>query len=126
LSHYGLDFILSKNNIALDMGCGVGRITFSMARDFFKVIGVDASKKMIEKAQEYKRYLGIENVEFKVNNGVDLSIIESDSIDFLFSYLTLQHCPSADQVLNYIKEFARVSRKGGVCLFQTRVSPTFK
>lgn len=126
LTHYGLAYIISKKNIALDMGCGVGRITFAMAEDFYKVIGIDVSEKMIQKAQEYQKYAGIKNVEFKINNGVDLSVMKSSSVDFLLSYLTLQHCPRPIQVLNYIKEFARVLKSGGVCVFQTRVSPAFK
>lgn len=126
LSHYGLENIISRNKIALDVGCGVGRITFAMTQDFLKTIGVDVSEIMIKKALEYQKNLDIKNVEFFVNNGVDLSLFSDNSIDFLFSYIALQHCPSPGQVLNYIKEFSRVLKPAGVCLFQTRVSPTLK
>ena len=126
LSHYGLQNSISKNKAALDMGCGVGRLTFAMAQDFYKVIGVDVSEVMIKKAKEYKKNLDIKNAEFLVNNGEDLSLFSDKNIDFIFSYLTLQHCPSPKQVLMYIKEFSRILKPQGICLFQTRVSPTFK
>ncbi len=127
LSHYGLlKDIISKNKITLDMGCGVGRITFAIAKDFSKAIGVDVSEEMIKKAQKYQKNLDIKNVEFLVNNGVDLSLLSDNSIDFVFSYISLQHCPSSRQVLEYIKEFSRVLRPKGVCLFQARVSPNLK
>ena len=126
LYHYGLEGIAGKNKIALDMGCGVGRMTFAMAKDFWKVIGVDVSEVMVNKAREYQKKLAIKNVEFLVNNGIDLSQFSDNSIDFVFSYLTLQHCPSSKQVLRYIKEFSRITKPSGCCLFQTRIAPTLK
>jgi len=95
-----------------------------MCRDFERVIGVDVSEQMIEKANINRSTLGIKNCEFLVNNGVDLSIIPDQSVDFCFSYLTLQHCPSGRQVLHYIREFSRVLKSDGVALFQFRVAPT--
>jgi len=44
---------------------------------------------MIKKAKEYKRKITVNNVEFLVNNGENLFAIPNESIDFLFSYLTL-------------------------------------
>lgn len=124
LSHYGLDGAVAKEKTALDMGCGVGRMAFAMSSDFKEVFGVDVSEIMIEKAQEYQKIFGETNIKFSVNNGVDLSSFSDESLDFVFSYIVLQHCPSSKQVLKYIKEFSRVLKPGGVCLFQTRVSPT--
>ena len=126
LFHYKLENIISEANTALDIGCGVGRVSFAMAKDFSKVLGIDVSEVMIEKAKEYRRSLSIENVEFFANNGMNLSQIPNNSVDFIFSYLTLQHCPSSTQVLKYIEEFSRTLKPKGVCLFQTRVSPTLK
>lgn len=126
LGHYGLDKAVSKEKTALDMGCGVGRMAFAMAGDFKEVFGVDVSETMIEKAQEYQKVFGEMNIKFSVNNGVDLSSFSDNSLDFVFSYIVLQHCPSSKQVLEYIAEFSRILKPNGVCLFQTRVSPTLK
>lgn len=124
LAHHGLENIISKDKTALDMGCGMGRVAFAIAKDFSKVFGVDASEAMIEKAKKYQKQLNIKNLEFLANNGIDLSLISDNSVDFVFSYITLQHCPSSEQVLAYIKEFSRVLKPSGVCLFQTKVVPT--
>ncbi len=125
LGHYNLEEAVGKNKKALDMGCGVGRIAFSMANDFQDIFGVDVAEIMIEKANEYQKNLGINNVNFSVNNGIDLFSFKDNFFDFVFSYIVLQHCPSEKQVLRYVKEFSRVLKPNGVCLFQTRVSPTF-
>lgn len=79
LSHYGLDGVLSKENIALDVGCGVGRVAFAMASDFKEVFGVDVSEVMIEKAEEYQKILGEKKTKFLVNNGADLSSFSDNS-----------------------------------------------
>jgi ubiquinone/menaquinone biosynthesis C-methylase UbiE len=125
LSNYGLEHVCSPKSVAIDLGCGTGRLTIAMSRDFERVIGVDVSKAMIEKAEINKSAAGIKNCDFMVNNGVDLSDIDDQSVDFCFSYIALQHCPSRKQVLHYIREFSRVLQPNGVALFQFRIAPTF-
>ena len=125
LSHYGLEHVYSTEGIAIDLGCGTGRLTIAMSKDFERVIGIDVSKGMIEKANINKSTLEVKNCEFLINNGVDLSNISDQSADFCFSYLTLQHCPSRSQVLHYVREFSRVLKPNGVALFQFRVAPTW-
>jgi len=39
---------LDKPQRALDIGCGVGRATFELARMFNEVVGIDYSKSFIE------------------------------------------------------------------------------
>lgn len=125
LSHYGLERVYSSRGRAIDLGCGTGRLVLAMYEDFAQVIGVDVSEHMIEKANINRSTLGVNNCEFVINNGVDLSSISDGSVDFCLSYLTLQHCPSGKQVLHYVREFSRVLKPNGVALFQFRVAPTW-
>lgn len=125
LHRHGLENTFNKDNTAVDIGCGMGRMSFAMSDDFGKVIGIDVSEVMIQKAKTIKEKMKIGNCEFIVGNGVDLSGIPNSSIGFCFSYLTLQHCPSSRQVLHYIKEVSRVLKPDGVALFQFRVAPTY-
>ena len=124
LSNYGLERAYSSKGTAIDLGCGTGRLAFAMSEDYNQVIGIDVSEHMIEKAVTNKDSLGINNCTLMVNNGLDLADIPEQSVDFCFSYIVLQHCPSAKQVLHYIKEFARVLKPDGVMLIQFRVAPT--
>jgi putative 4-mercaptohistidine N1-methyltranferase len=43
-----------KKSRALDLGCAVGRTTFELARNFSEVIGLDASRRFVETANQLK------------------------------------------------------------------------
>src|SRR5258708_7750647 len=60
-----------RPGVALDLGCGVGRLSFALADLFDTVIAVDVSEEMIERANLLKEELGCQNVEFYSNNGHD-------------------------------------------------------
>jgi SAM-dependent methyltransferase len=58
------------------------------------------------------------NILWLLSNGADPSCVASDSMDFVLSYLVLQHLPEEALTLQYISEMLRVLRPGGVFLFQ--------
>jgi SAM-dependent methyltransferase len=96
--------------VALEIGCGIGRMTWCFAQEFAEVIGLDISPEMIEKARSFHW----PSARFMVGTGMDLDGIESESIHFVFSYIVLQHIPDRNIILNYIREIARVLRPGGL------------
>jgi SAM-dependent methyltransferase len=66
-----------------------------------------------------KEYLpSFSNIRWVLSNGETLSGVESASVDFVFSYLVLQHMPTKEVVFNSIQEMMRVLHPGGVFLFQ--------
>lgn len=115
------DHIQFPINKVLDFGCGPGRLTFQFAKVANSVIGVDISKPMIDLAIETKLFE--DKCTFHVNDRDDLSIIESDSVDLVFSFITLQHNPPKI-VEKYLREFMRVSKRNkGKILFNMVTSP---
>jgi SAM-dependent methyltransferase len=100
---------------ALDFGCGVGRLSQALADHFERVVGVDIAESMVERAREYNRHG--DRVEYRVNATEDLRLLDSDAFDFVYSSITLQHIPP-EPAGNYIREFFRVLRSGGVAIFQ--------
>jgi SAM-dependent methyltransferase len=102
----------------LDLGCGIGRFSFAFAELFDRVIGVDVSAEMIQRANALKGERGFANVEFHRNDGADLAFLAAESCDWAFSYTVLQHIPDKRIVFGYIAEMARVVRPGGRVLFQ--------
>ena len=55
---------ISKNDLVLDLYCGVGTITLAMAKAAGKVIGVEVVEQAVEDARENAKRNRIENAEF--------------------------------------------------------------
>jgi SAM-dependent methyltransferase len=77
---------------------------------------VDISAEMQSRAKGYLP--SFSNIRWVLSNGETLSGVESASVDFVFSYLVLQHMPKKEVVFNSIQEMMRVLHPGGVFLFQ--------
>jgi SAM-dependent methyltransferase len=99
-----------------ELGCGAGRMTRAFARRFGSVTAIDISEEMQSRAKGYLKDFG--NVCWVLTDGVGLNGVESSSMDFVFSYLVLQHYPSSELVATSIAEMMRVLRPGGAFLFQ--------
>src|SRR5688500_17039325 len=79
---------LNKNK-ALDFGCGIGRLTQALAFHFEEVSGVDIAKSMIETANRFNQFK--ERVQYYLNTQDNLSLFSSDSFDFIYTNIVLQH-----------------------------------
>ncbi|MEO7431096.1 MAG: FkbM family methyltransferase [Dokdonella sp.] len=101
--------------LALDFGCGAGRLTRALAGHFVRVIGLDVAASMIETAKLLNADLG--NVDFRVNASAHIDAVTDGSVDFVFSHMVLQHIPGA-LATAYVDEFLRVLAPGGVAAFQ--------
>ena len=74
-----LDLAVGRHR-ALDFGCGVGRLSQALADHFDRVIGVDISESMIERAHEYNRHG--DRVRYLVNTTENIEDLESATCDF--------------------------------------------
>ena len=90
-------------------------MTHALADHFDQVIGVDIAPSMIEIAR--RLHAGVTNVEFRVNSSSRLESLESDSFDLVYTLLVLQHM-APRYIREYLAEFVRVLRPGGVLVFQ--------
>jgi SAM-dependent methyltransferase len=100
----------------LEVGCGVGRVTRSFARRFTTVLALDISEEMLRRGRELNKDFA--NIVWVWGNGGTLEVVPSDSMDFVFSYLVLQHLPAKELVLSYVREMLRVLKPGGAYCFQ--------
>ena len=105
-----------RKGVALDFGCGVGRLTRALAGFFEKSYGVDISEAMVTKARELNGDLN--NCNFVVSDSADLRTFPDETFDFIYSARVLQHLPSQKAIEQYISEFARVLKSGGLLVFQ--------
>jgi SAM-dependent methyltransferase len=101
--------------LAVEIGPGLGRICRALAEHFDRVVGVDVSAEMVAQARQL---VPDPRIDFVVGDGVGLSGIADASADLVTSFTVLQHLPSREMVLHYLREGARVLRPGGVLAVQ--------
>jgi SAM-dependent methyltransferase len=101
--------------VALDFGCGVGRLTQALAGRFTEAHGVDIAPSMVEQAQRFNRFP--DRCHYYVNSRSDLTLLGERRFDFICSYIALQHIEPR-YAREYLKEFLRLLRPGGVLTFQ--------
>ncbi|MFZ3216407.1 MAG: class I SAM-dependent methyltransferase [Candidatus Acidiferrales bacterium] len=99
-----------REKVALEIGCGIGRIARWMSQDFAQYIGVDVSPEMIRKALSYQ----LPRAQFLAVSGGDLVGVAAASVDFVWSFAVFQHVPDKQAIFNYFRETARVLRPGGI------------
>lgn len=120
LGRFGID---AGSSVALDLGCGLGRISRALARRFATAIGVDVSDEMVDRATALHPSDAYPNLRFAVSDGLTLPLDE-DSVDFAFSYEVVQHMPSHDVILRNLREIRRVLRRDGIALVHVHTAPT--
>jgi spore maturation protein CgeB len=105
----------TSSAVALEIGCGVGRMMRAAAERFGRVIGIDVSRLAIDKAREL---VGpTPKMDLVVGSGVDLAPVESQSVDFVWSYAALA-CMPVPVIAQYLVEVKRVLKITGVARIQ--------
>jgi ubiquinone/menaquinone biosynthesis C-methylase UbiE len=105
------DLMIDSQDTILDIGCGTGRMTEFMAKDFKKVIGVDISGEMIRQARI--RMKDWPNLELFETDG-NIFPIPDNSVNIAFSYIVFQHIKTKEMVESNFKEVYRVLKPGGL------------
>jgi len=117
LSALGID---PKDQAALEIGAGAGRVSEFLARDFRRLIAVDASREMLRIG---RKRVGANNALWLCNDGRSLKAVTDSSVDFVFSHSVFQQFPDLETVTDYIREAGRVLRAGGWFVFQVMNQP---
>lgn len=103
---------LKEGEVVLDLGSGAGFDCFLAANRVGKtgkVIGVDMTPEMLEKARENARKGSYENVEFRLGEIENLPVADS-SVDAIISNCVINLSPDKERVF---KEAFRVLKPGG-------------
>jgi len=105
----------------IDFGCGAGRVTFHLCKQFEKVYGYDISGPHLQEAERYLRGQDIENFTLCHLRSID-DIMGLPRVDLIYSVIVLQHNPPPI-ISMIIREFMKALNSGGVAFFQL---PTYK
>jgi arsenite methyltransferase len=103
---------LQPGQTVLDLGSGAGLDCFFAAKkvgETGKVIGVDMTPEMIERATGSAKRLNIQNVEFRQGFIEDIPV-ESNTVDVVISNCVINLSPDKAKVF---REAARVLKSGG-------------
>jgi trans-aconitate methyltransferase len=110
---------LKARKVAIDFGCGVGRLTFPLSKSYKHVFGIDISPGMIDVLTRNALDLGISNVTCA--QAVDEVPVAADLI---VSRIVLQHIPVAEG-LNQINKMWNKLSSGGVLAVEVPVASRF-
>jgi SAM-dependent methyltransferase len=112
---------VQAQDVVLDLGCGVGRLTRVLAERAAHVHAIDVSAQMLEQARELNAHLT--NVTWHHGDGTTLNPIADASVDAVVSHVVFQHIPDPRVTLGYVREMGRVLRPGGWAAFQISNDP---
>jgi SAM-dependent methyltransferase len=107
-----------RRGTCVEVGCGPGRMTGALAERFDRVVAVDVSPAMLDRA---RTNVTARNVTFRLVSGETLDGLEREIADAVICYLVLQHLPSRKVVGSYLREFARVLAPEGEAFVQVPV-----
>lgn len=106
--------LINKSSKVLDIGCGVGRLEYNLAKEVKLCVGIDIAPSMIALA---KKYIKAENVDFITVNGKNLIDLKNRQFDLVFSIIVFQHLPR-NIFKSYINDSYKHLRVGGKLFFQ--------
>src|SRR6478609_8495271 len=104
--------LIKEGNTVVDLGSGAGNDCFiarSVVGEKGKVIGIDFTEQMIEKARENAEKSGYQNVEFRFGD-IDNLPVTSNRADVVLSNCVLNLVPNKHKVFS---EIFRVLKPGG-------------
>jgi SAM-dependent methyltransferase len=101
---------IRKDDVVLEIGCGIGRVGRFVAPLCRQWIGCDVAANMLSLAAE--RLRDLPNVELKEISGYDLSGVADASVDVVYCTVVFMHLEPWDRY-NYILEAFRVLRPNG-------------
>jgi SAM-dependent methyltransferase len=111
-----MDVAVGPGDVAVDIGCGLGRLTRALAARGAEVWAIDVSSEMLARAQELNT--GLDSVRWVHGDGTSLAGIPDGVADCCVSHVVFQHIPDQQVVLGYVREMGRVLKPSGWSMFQ--------
>ncbi len=110
---------LNKNWKILDLACGYGRFTITLASKGFRVEGVDITPIFIERAVEEAKKRNID-IEFKIGGMTNLPYKDNSFYSIICMWNAFSELAPEKEQRNAISEIYRVLKKGGLAIVEVR------
>lgn len=121
-----LELIKISPAMILDVGAGTGYVSQGLSRYFKKarIFSLDIAPRMLKVARSKNTLISrLMGRQAYVCGDAEALPVSDNSVDLIFSNLTLQWCGELDRVFN---EFRRVLKPGGLLMFSTFGPDTLK
>jgi SAM-dependent methyltransferase len=113
--------------VGLEVGSGVGRLAFPLARHFRRVVGVDIASGMLHRSRSIARDNGVDNVSFiQISGPEDFLERAGDfvgSCDLIYSLLVFQHIADISIIEDYLHVIRVLLHQRGVAYLQFDTRP---
>ncbi len=107
---------VAHRGIAVDFGCGIGRVAFPTAKRFDRLQAVDCSTAMLDQLRTHVEQRGVSNIAtFR-----DTECWDTESVDLVYSILTFQHIEDVSEIEAYVRRIGRCLRGVAFLQFDTR------
>lgn len=114
---------LKKDDVVIDVGCGIGELTCWLAEQVGpkgKVIAIDISSEQLSLAKKRAETRNLSNIEFLEMSIYDLAKLNLQ-FDFVYSRYVIDHVAEQQQALRAMSE---ITRPGGVICCESAASNT--
>ena len=99
--------VIQPNSSVIDIGCGTGRFPFSASDKVSKIIGVDVSRKNIDKAKQTLKKFPNEKISFHHST---LSDLISQNLHFDYAVMTyVIHEVNPNERVTLLKEMSQIA-----------------
>jgi len=105
---------IKEGDVVVDLGSGAGIDVFlaaNIVKDTGKVIGIDMTEEMLEKARKNTEKHGYKNVEFRQGDIEERIPVEDDSVDVVISNCVIN---LTSNKVNTFKEVYRILESNGI------------
>ena len=120
MRHFGVSPERLASGSLLEIGSGIGRMTAAFTNMCARVVATDVDAAFLERCRQtvaaHGRPERLHTVHVADGRTLD---VPNDSVDFVFSYIVLQHCQH-DDALALTSEAIRISRDGGLVMLNYR------
>jgi SAM-dependent methyltransferase len=116
------------SNVALELGCGIGRLVLPLARHFRQVVGVDIARGMVQRASSLAKDNGVRNACFACISGPEDFLQQTGkyagNCNFLYSLLVFQHISDFSVIEGYLHVIRTLLQKHGIAYVQFDTRPS--